>query len=163
MLPPRGIFIPTRMIFHPQLSAAVILTWIQLRCLAWDGGSTPPLSIPELASLLGIHPARFSKHLSTLQDISALSWRTKKNGKVILSFPVEPTAIAENLVDTQNLTGSAMLSSMDREVPGPQSYFPQQIMGYLSNLDDPDELLQMNDPVDSEYLKKIVERCFINS
>lgn len=121
------------------------------------------MSIPELASLLGIHPARFSKHLSTLQDISALSWRTKKSGKVVLSFPVEPIAIAENLVDTQNPTGSAMLSSMEREVPGPQSYFPQQIMGYLTNQDDPDEFLQINDPVDSDYLKKIVERCFINS
>jgi hypothetical protein len=163
MLPPRGIFIPTRMIFHPQLSAAVILTWIQLRCLAWDGWSTPPLSVPELASLLAIHPARLSRHLSTLQDISALSWRTMKHGKVILSFPEEPSVITENHIDAQNLAGSALLSSVDREVPGSQSYFPRQIMGYLSNQDDQDEFSRINDSADSKYLKNVVERCFINS
>ena len=163
LLPPRGIFIPTRMIFHPQLSGAVILTWIQLRCLAWDGLSTPPLSIPELASLLAIHPNRFSRHLSMLQDISALSWKTTGNGKIILSFLEEPTVIVENPVDAQNPAGSALFSSGDREAPGTQSYFPRQIMGYLSNLDNQDEFLQINDSEDSKYERIEIEKCIINS
>lgn len=98
-----------------------------------------------------------------LQDISVLSWRTKKNGKVILSFPEEPTITAENHADTQNLTGSAVLSSVYRELPAPQSYFPRQIMGYLSNQDDQDEFSQINNSADSKFLRNVVERCFINS
>ena len=163
LLPPRGIFIPTQMIFHSQLSSAVILTWIRLRCLAWDGWSAPPLSIPELASLLGIHPARLSRHLFHLQEISSLSWQTTVNGKIILSFPEEPTIMAENHVNTQIHTSSTMISSMDREVPGSHSYFPHQIMGYLTNQDDQEEVLDINDSEDAKYTRNEVENCYASA
>ena len=55
MLPPRGVHIPARMIYHPQLPPAVILTWIQLRGLAWGGTVTPPLRMQELAALTAQH------------------------------------------------------------------------------------------------------------
>ena len=96
LLPPRGIFIPTHMIFNTQFPPAVLVTWIKLRCLAWKGWITPPLSIPELASLIGIHPTRLHKHLSQLLEISALSCRTTQGGKLILSFTEEHSLANRN-------------------------------------------------------------------
>jgi hypothetical protein len=136
LLPPRGIFIPTRMIFNTQLPPAVLVTWIQLRCLAWSGWATPPLSIPELASLIGIHPARLHKHLSQLQDISALSCCTTQFGKLILSFPEEPTVRRENQVAAPILPDSKISYSRDRQALDPASYIPPQILGYLSYNDE---------------------------
>ena len=132
LLPPRGIFVPTRMIFNQQLPAAVLVTWIQLRCLAWSGWNTPPLSIPELASLTGIHPARLNRHLSQLEEISSLSCRTVVNGKIIISFPEEPTVIPESHVEDRNHAESTLPSSEQHASPDPPSYFPRQILGYLS-------------------------------
>jgi hypothetical protein len=132
LLPPRRIFIPTRMIFNDQIPPAVLVTWIQLRCLAWKGWVTPPLSIPEFASLISIHPARLYKHLSQLQDISALSWRTTQAGKYILSFPEEPTLRSENQDVKPSLPGSKISNSQDCDSLDPPSYFPPKILGYLS-------------------------------
>ena len=100
LLPARGIFVPTQMVFNTQLPSVVVVTWIQLRCLAWSGWNTPPFSLPELASLIGIHPARLQRHLSQLQDISALACRSAGDGKLILSFPEEP------IVETEHQTSS---------------------------------------------------------
>jgi len=138
MLPPRGIFIPTQMIFNTQLPPAVLVTWIQLRCLAWRGWVTPPFSISEFASLIGIHPNRLHRHLSQLHDISALSWCITKNGKLILSFPEEPTTRIENQALAPILSGSAIPYSQDRESLEPPSYFPPKILGYLSYQEYPE-------------------------
>ncbi len=139
LLPPRGIFVPTRMIFNQQLPAAVLVTWIQLRCLAWSGWATPPLSIPELASLTGIHPARLNRHLSQLEEISSLSCRTGVTGKIIISFPEDPIAIPESHAEDRNHVDSTLPSSEQHASPGPSSYFPRQILGYLSFQEDLDE------------------------
>jgi len=138
LLPPRGIFIPTHMIFNTQLPPAVLVTWIQLRCLAWRGWVTPPLSLPELASLIAIHPNRLHRHLSQLHDISALSWSTTKNGKLILSFPEEPSVSIENQASAPILAGSTIPYSQDQESLEPPSYFPPQILGYLSYQEHPE-------------------------
>lgn len=50
-LPPRGVHVPARMIYHPQLPPALILTRIQLRGLTWGGTVTPPLRMQEIAAL----------------------------------------------------------------------------------------------------------------
>lgn len=146
LFPPRGIFIPNEIIFNTQLSPAVILTWIQLRCLAWDGGTTPPLSIPELASLLGIHPNRLSRHLYQLHDISALSWRIANHIKVTISFPEIPAPDVEHFETTRHPADSGLLSGLDRGTPAPHSYFPRQIMGYLSNQEGMDVYSHPDDP-----------------
>lgn len=138
LLPPRGIFIPTHLIFHPDLPSAVLVTWIRLRCLTWDGWTTPPMKIIELAAHIGIHHTRLHRHLAQLQDISALSWRITSQGKVILSFPEEPIVKADNLNDGQKSTAYTILNTEDRETPVPSSYFPPKILGYLS-FDDDDE------------------------
>ena len=137
-MPPRGIFIPTHMIFNTQLPPAELVTWIQLRCLAWDGWVTPPFSIPELASLIGIHPNRLHKHLSHLQEISALAWRITKAGKLILSFPEEPAARTVNQPSAAILPGASIPYPQGRDTLATPSYFPPQILGYLSYPEEPE-------------------------
>ena len=148
LLPPRGIFIPTRLIFHPQLPPAVLLTWIQLRCLAWDGWSVPPLTIPELASLLDIHPPRLNRHLSLLRSISALRWRSTWQGTITISFSDEPSDKPENQPGSPNFKNSKVLNSTNSESLDPRSYFPQRILGYLSYQEDQEGFLTRERPED---------------
>jgi hypothetical protein len=134
--PPRGIFVPTQMVFNTQIPSVVVLTWIQLRCLAWRGWVTPPLSLPELASLIGIHPARLQRHLADLQDVSALVCSSNKDGKLVLSFPQEPIAETEPKAANAHGTNPETKHSLDRGSPETASYFPERIMGYLSFQED---------------------------
>ncbi len=138
LLPARGIFVPTQMIFNTQLPSAVLVTWIQLRCLAWKGWNTPPFTLSELASLIGIHPSRLNRHLSQLQDLSALTCRRSGNGKMILSFPVEPAVKTENQARATEISGTAIPHFHDQESRDDRSYFPDRIMGYLSYQEDQD-------------------------
>ena len=56
-LPPRGVHVPARMIYHPQQLPVLILTWLTLRGLAWGGAVPPPLRMQELAALTAKHAA----------------------------------------------------------------------------------------------------------
>jgi hypothetical protein len=155
LLPERGIFVPTQMIFNSQLPSVVLVTWLQLRCLAWRGWDTPPMSIPELASFIGIHPARLNRHLAQLQDNSALACRTTGDGKLILSFPAVKSANADNPPLSPGLSGAPGLNSKDRESSKSSSYFPTQIMGYLSFQKDRDEF---DEPVELDQLMVVREK-----
>ncbi len=162
LLPPRGIFVPTQMIFNTQIPSAVLVTWIQLRSLAWSGWVTPPLSVPELASIIGIHPARLQRHLAQLQDISALVSRSTGNGKLILSFPEEQIMNRENQATTPDLQVSdiAILNSRDRESSAIPSYFPARILGYLSYQEDLDGFEITNDLEELNIGLEKVEKCY---
>ncbi len=159
LLPARGIFVPTQMIFNTQLPSAVLVTWIQLRCLAWRGWNTPPFSLPELASLIGIHPARLNRHLSQLQDLSALTCRSTGNGKIILSFPVEPDATTENQTKATEIPDFANPYFHDQESPDRSSYIPDRIMGYLSYREDQDGFDVTNDLEQLLVEREKAEKC----
>ena len=90
LLPPRGVHVPARMIYYPQLPPAVILTWIQLRGLAWGGTVTPPLRMQELAALTGKSQASIYRHMSLLRSLSALSWRSAEHGTIVVSIDEKP-------------------------------------------------------------------------
>jgi hypothetical protein len=144
-LPPRGIFIPTTMLFHSELPSAVLLTWIQLRALAWKGWSTPPLSLSELASLIGIHPNRLEKHLANLQGLAALSLRSDGNGKLVVSFPEPPALKPAQPAMRSGLPTPSPSSILTKEASSPASYFPRQILGYITYSDKPDIPAQQDD------------------
>lgn len=146
-LPPRGIFVPNQIIFNSQLPAVVILTWIQLRCLAWRGWVTPPLSIPELASLLGIHPSRLISHLSHHQDNSALTIHPEKDGKITIAFHEAEIPTPQNSAKSLNLSASNLFSTVNQELPGISSYFPPRILGYLSFQDEQEDYLIFDNSV----------------
>jgi len=132
LLPPRGIFIPTRMIFNPQLAPVVLVTWIQLRCLAWDGWVTPSLSMQELTRITGKSQATLYGHMSLLRSMSALRWRSTRQGRITISFPDEPSDKPENQPGSPNFPIPKILNSTNSESPDPLSYFPPRILGYLS-------------------------------
>ena len=136
LLPPRGIFIPTRMIFNPQLPPAVLSTWIQLRCLAWSGWVTPSLSMQELTKITGKSQATIYGHMSLLRSLSALQWRSTGQGTIIVSFPEEPSDKPIYRSRPPNFQDSKILNSIKTELPDPPSYFPAQILGYLSFQED---------------------------
>jgi hypothetical protein len=139
LLPERGIFVPTSMIFHPQLPATVLVTWIQLRCLAWRGWHTSPLSLPELASLTGIHPDRLQRHLIQLEGISALSLHTSGDGKLIITFPEHPGIPLEGKPEEQKNSSTSVPTSSVIKLANQPSYFPNRILGYISYPEEREE------------------------
>jgi hypothetical protein len=140
-LPPRGIFVPTQLIFHPDLPATVLVTWIQLRGLAWDGWVTPPLTLSEIAAQLGIHPARLNRHLAQLQELSALSCHTIDNGNMTITFPDEPAFLPGKREDVRKPSHACISSPMDEPAPTINSYIPARILGYLSYEEDEEDFL----------------------
>ena len=78
LLPPRGVFVPTRMLYHSPLPP--------LRGLAWGREVTPPLRMQDLAALTGKCPATLYKDMSLLRSIPALSWRSTGPGTIIVPF-----------------------------------------------------------------------------
>ncbi len=145
MAQPRGVFVPSKLIFHPQLPAAVLVSWIKLRSLAWRGFSTPPMSLPELASHLAIHPARLARHLAQLQEISALEMRQALQDKIVLSFPEEAGLLPKNPIQAQASTTPVAATVEKHEMPAIASYFPPRILGYISYDDDDDEALLLGE------------------
>ena len=94
-LPPRGVLVSPRMIYYPQLPPSVILTWIQLRGLAWGGTVTPSLSMQELAEVTGKSQATIYKHLVILRQIQRLYWRSAGDGSIVVFFGKAPSTPKE--------------------------------------------------------------------
>ena len=88
LLPPRGIFIPTSILFG-DLPDQVKTTWMQLRALAWGSLETPPVSIGQIHHLTGKSQSTLYGHMATLRDRDALRWRPAQGGTLIVSFPAD--------------------------------------------------------------------------
>jgi hypothetical protein len=127
------------MLFHSELPSAVLVTWIQLRALAWRGWSTPAMSLPEFASIIGLHPSRLSKHLDHLQSASALALSSNGNGKLVISFPEFPILTPDNQAEPINFQATHVSHTHEAELSASGSYFPRQILGYLT-IDDGSEI-----------------------
>ena len=135
-----GVYVPGLLIFHPDLSAAALLTWVRLRSLAWYGWETPPITLPELAAQLGLHPGRLARHLAQLNDIGALAMRDAGHKKVILSFPEEPILLPIPYQNADSYTSPTHPNLPRDNNVAPASYFPSRILGYLSYDDEQDPL-----------------------
>jgi hypothetical protein len=118
------------------------------------------LSLPKLASLIGIHTARLQRHLAQLQDLSALVCRNAGDGKLILSFPEEPTPKSKNQAASTDLSYAAMHNTRDQETPASASYFPTRILGYLSYQDDEEPVEITNDLEELPIGLEKVENCY---
>jgi hypothetical protein len=86
LLPPRGVHVPTYLVYDPLMPPALLQTWIQLRGLAWGRTVTPPVRMQDLATLTGKCSATIYKHMAQLRLLSALSWRTSGLGMIVVSF-----------------------------------------------------------------------------
>ena len=121
LLPPRGIFVPTSVMYNHEYSPSVIHTWIQLRGLAWDRTETPPLSMNQLSGITGKSQSTLYGHLALLRSWGALRMRNSEKGTFILSFPVDTSEFF--------LDGNSIPDSKNLEMPDPSpSSQPNQIV-----------------------------------
>lgn len=74
LLPPRGIFVSTRLLFDRRLSSALKETTLQLMALAWGSSElcTPPVSLAQLAELTGKGERTLRGHLLTLEKMECV-------------------------------------------------------------------------------------------
>ena len=89
ILPPRGAFIATRVIFHPAMPANLKDTLIMLIALAWSSPthSTPPLTYPQLAKLTGKPIRRILCHITILRNTyAALRLQSAGNGVFVIAL-----------------------------------------------------------------------------
>jgi hypothetical protein len=149
LLPPRGIFIPTDIIFNPRFSPAILVTWIQVRCLAWGGWVTPALSMQELAAFTGKSQAKLHRHMSQLRRLSALSWRSTGQGTIIVTFADELSKPLKPVKKPPAIQNSQILDPGNTESPYPAYYFPPQILGYLSIQVDEEGFLSISENPES--------------
>ena len=89
LLPPRGVFIPTRLIFDNKLPATVRDTLVQLIALAWGSPEheLPRLSFPQLVGLTGKCQATLHNHFAILKAYhSALRLRVSGDGLISVTI-----------------------------------------------------------------------------
>ena len=122
LLPPRGVFISTMMIYNREVPPSVVYTWIQLRGLAWDRTETPPLSMPQLSDLTGKSQSTLYGHMALLRSWGALRMRPSAKGTFIVSFPADT---GEFYLDGDFLPpDSGILDSENQEKPDPSPSSP---------------------------------------
>jgi hypothetical protein len=103
----------------------------------------------ELAILTGKNQAKLYRYMTQLKHLSALSWRTTEMGSIIVSFTEQPPTYPKNATLRMQLNSPSRESSAPpgdsvytnlnthkRELPNFPSYFPAQILGYLSIQED---------------------------
>jgi hypothetical protein len=107
LIPPRGVFISSRILFHPDMPSAVVHTLIQLIALSWDSQDrmTAPLSFRTIAGLTSKSVRTIYGHLSALQNkYAALRLQTAGDGifvVILAGWLFEPLKPGE--LDCKNL------------------------------------------------------------
>ena len=117
LLPPRGIFIPTALLFECSLPPATVYTWAQLRALAWGRDETPPFSLDQISRLTGKKASTIYGHMAALRDRDALRWRPADRGTIVVSFP-EPSfePVDEKGVISMNLEKPSLKDSSENQL-----------------------------------------------
>jgi hypothetical protein len=104
LLPPRGIFAVTSLVFDLELPASVKETLLQVMALAWANPTheTPPLTYYQLASLTGKSTTTLHGHIAVLRNYrAALRLRRAGHGAMVVSlagwlYTSRPGAVSEN-------------------------------------------------------------------
>ncbi len=89
LLPPRGLFIRTGLLFDRRIPSAVLPTLLQLMALAWGSRehATPPLPMRALCDITMRPPRTLYGHLAVLRDqLAALRMLPAGDGLVSLVF-----------------------------------------------------------------------------
>jgi hypothetical protein len=122
----------------------------------------------ELTKITGKSQATLYGHMSLLRSMEALRWRSTGQGKIIVSFPEEPSGKPIYHSGPPNYPDSKFLNSMKSEMPDPPSYFPAQILGYLTFQEDKERFSNVEqeskklDDVSKEEMDCEGERGFVN-
>jgi hypothetical protein len=121
LIPPRGVFVPTSVVYNRALPAAILQTWVQLRGLAWGDSETPPLSMKQLIEITGKSQSCLYGHMTSLRVWGALRWRPSGRGTFIVSFEADPdpATAAATATATARSPGSFLQDSRNLEAPDP--------------------------------------------
>jgi hypothetical protein len=145
LLPPRGIFVSTRLVFHRRLPAALKETVLQLMALAWGNEQfcTPPLTYLQLAEMTGKDPRTLRGHLRGLRSLQAVlhtHYITSGTFSVTLAswlFRSEPVGRAE--LGQEGLPRDALLAlGSDPELAQPAEKLAAGDVAVGSGLEDGD-------------------------
>ena len=115
LLPPRGIFIPSTLLYDRKISPAVRDTWSQLRGLAWGQISTPPLTYQQIIEMTGKSQSTLFEHMRLLRITGALQWRSAGSATLIISFPEDDWWISGIDSENSEVLDLDLNRSMDRE------------------------------------------------
>jgi hypothetical protein len=150
LLPPKGNFVPTSMIYTTRLLPPLLHTWLQLRGLAWGRDVTPPIHLQEISALTGKSLSTIYGHMSLLRQMSALSWRSTGQGMLIVSFIDHPSGEID-----------------DSSVPNPDSTIPKSKIPDSRNLESPSHSLTTSQESESMLISEndplILESSHISS
>lgn len=158
LLPPRGIFVPTSIIYSQTISPAMRDTWLQLRGLAWNNGETPAISVRQISELTGKSMPTIYGHMANLRDRGALRWRPAQTGTIIVTFDadVEFSKISElpvmvnssvNQIDSKKLINNNNGDSKILENTGEFSKFSENSRKDSKKLENARDPLLDNDAV----------------
>ncbi len=128
---PRHIFVPTAILYNKELPAAVALTWIQLRGLAWDGWITPPLPLQAILKLTHKSKSTLYSHLALLELKTNLRYHFTPAHLLVIAFPEQRSPGGDCARKAEQASPTA-----PPEPDEADSYFPRRIMGYISYEDD---------------------------
>lgn len=98
LLPPRGVFVSSYLVYDKDIPPTVRDSWVQLRGLAWGRLETPSLSIQTISELTGKHKSAIYEHLRLLQARGALRWHPGSKSEIIVVFPEDDNfQLSENM------------------------------------------------------------------
>jgi len=87
LIPPRGAFVSSAVIYDESLSDTMKATYMQLLGLAYGKSETPSLSFQQLSKITNKAIGTLYKHMGALRDRGVLRWRTAQDRTIIVSFP----------------------------------------------------------------------------
>jgi len=130
---PSEVFIPSGMIFDPDLPPTVRMTCIRLYTLSRNPHIIPNIHLKELAALLGKSRRTLLRHLSMLQARSYLEWHSDGKGGITLLFKLREDEIP---VYDPGIEEAELARNNPSKFPEHRPYFPNRIMGYISYEDE---------------------------
>jgi hypothetical protein len=133
LIPPRGFFISSQILFHPTMTSALKDTLIQMIALTWGNKArmTPALTYPMLEQLTRKSARRMYGQLTILRKMySALELQSAGDGTFVLvlagwlfesssdennSFKQTPVKEEEELTSIDSKKGLVLLNDSDQE------------------------------------------------
>jgi hypothetical protein len=89
LIPPRGVYVSSQVVYHPDMPAHLKETLIQLIGLAWGSptDNTPPITYKELANLTGKSEFSLYGHIENLRSqFNALSLHQAHRGYYVFAL-----------------------------------------------------------------------------
>jgi len=127
LIPPRGVFVSSRLLFHPSMNAALKDTLIQMMGLTWGNKArmTPLLTYPLLEQLTRKSARRLYGHLTVLRKTySVLELQSAGNGTFVLvlaDWLFEPPRQGYNFKQKPVKEEEESLDESRLEIPPPDS------------------------------------------